>query len=180
MVRDDASAVQQVQEGNAEAFGWLMDSHLARVRALVALRVPRAHLIEEIVHDTFVFAYLNIHKFRRGASLSSWLLSIALNLIRAELLRQARERANQAKYVRLCRPKPGPSIASPAEEKKLDMAGLGDLGVGGENLLLLRYALGYGAGEIAERVGRSPGWVRSALFRLRQEIRRRVAPPVGT
>jgi DNA-directed RNA polymerase specialized sigma24 family protein len=162
---NDEEAVQRVQEGRRDAFGPLMDAHLGAVRAFVALRVPRVHLVEEVVHEAFVFAYLNILKYRRGTSFRGWLLAIAGNLIRAETLRFARERANRDRYVRS-----RGAEARPAAPAELDLAGLDD--AGGRDLLHLRYALGYRAPEIARKVGRSPGWVRNALCRLRQKLRR--------
>jgi RNA polymerase sigma-70 factor (ECF subfamily) len=162
---NDEEAVQRVQEGNRDAFGALMDAHLGAVRRFVALRVPRVHLVEEVVHEVFVFAYLNIQKYRRGASFRGWLLAVAANLIRAEILRHARERVNRAGYA-LSRGRE----AAPAAAADLDLAAVED--AGGRDLLRLKYVLGYGASEIARRVGRSPAWVRCALFRLRQRLRR--------
>ncbi len=163
---NDEEAVQRVQRGERDAFASLMDGHLGALRAFVALRVPRVHLVDDIVHDAFVFAYLNIQKYRRGTSFRGWLLAIATNLIRAEVLRFARERANRDRYVRT-----RGTEAKPPAPAELELAGLED--VEGRDLLRLKYALGYGASEIALRVGRSPGWVRSALCRLRQALRRR-------
>ncbi|HEX7897267.1 MAG TPA: sigma factor [Planctomycetota bacterium] len=159
----DEEAVQRVQEGERDAFGPLMDGHLGALRAFVALRVPRVHLVDEIVHEAFVFAYLNIQKYRRGTSFRGWLLAIAANLIRAEVLRFARERVNHAGYAR-SRVRETAPVAAP----ELEFPGLAR----GHDLLRLRYALGYRASEIARRVGRSPGWVRNALCRLRQQLRR--------
>ena len=82
---DEQSLIQQVQEGKFEAFGSLMDVHVRRLRAVIALNAPVPHLIDEIAHETYVFAYNHIHDFRRGTSFFAWLKSIAWNLLRAEM-----------------------------------------------------------------------------------------------
>ena len=95
---DEQSLIQQVQEGKLEAFGHLMDLHVRRLRAVVALNAPVPHLVDEIAHEAFVFAYNHIQEFQRGTSFFAWLKSIAWNLLRAEIQRFSREQANQTKY----------------------------------------------------------------------------------
>ena len=88
---DEQSLIQKVQEGNLEAFGSLMDIHVRRLRAVIALNAPVPHLIDEIAHETYVFAYNHIQEFQRGTSFFAWLKSIAWNLLRAEIQRFSRE-----------------------------------------------------------------------------------------
>lgn len=95
---DEQTLIQHVQEGKLEAFGQLMDLHVRRLRAVIALNAPVPHLVDEIAHETFVFAYNNILQFQRGTSFFAWIKSIAWNLLRAEVQRFSREQANQLKY----------------------------------------------------------------------------------
>ncbi len=95
---DEQSLIQKVQEGNLKAFGSLMDIHVRRLRAVIALNAPVPHLIDEIAHETYVFAFNHINDFQRGTSFFAWLKSIAWNLLRAEIQRFSREQANQLKY----------------------------------------------------------------------------------
>ena len=37
---DEQSLIQQVQEGNLEAYGGVMDLHIRRLRAVIALNAP--------------------------------------------------------------------------------------------------------------------------------------------
>ena len=54
--RCEASYVKAVQAGDTRAFEPLVDMHLDHLRAFVALKLPVAHLVNEIAHETFVFA----------------------------------------------------------------------------------------------------------------------------
>src|SRR5437016_2056482 len=97
---DEAALVRAVQGGDARAFEPLVDRHLDAVRGFVALRLPVAHLVSEIAHETFVFAYRHLDQFAAGTSFRAWLRAIAGNLIRAELQRYRREQTNQLGYAR--------------------------------------------------------------------------------
>ena len=89
-----------MQAGNTAAFEPLVDAHLDHIRALTALKLPLAHFVDELAHETFVFAFRNIAGFTAGTAFRSWLRAIATNLIRAELQRYARAQANQLGYTR--------------------------------------------------------------------------------
>ena len=60
--------ILKVQAGDLQAFEPLVDQHLPPVRAFIALRTPAAHLVDELAHETFVYAFRNIHAFGAGTS----------------------------------------------------------------------------------------------------------------
>ncbi len=170
---DEQSLIQQVQEGNLEAFGRLMDLHMRRLRAVIALSAPVPHLIDEVAHETFVFAYNHIHEFQRGTSFFAWIKSIAWNLLRAEIQRFSREQANQAKYAerRVFETTP---LKTP-ERAEREIEGLEKclerVPPRLRQLLQMRYHLSFSTQEIAERAGQSAAWVRTTLCRLRRQLR---------
>ena len=90
---DDDSFVQAVQRGDHENFEPLLDRHLPHVRAFLALKAPIPHLVDELAHETFVFAFRNLGKYTPGTSFRAWLRAIAWNLLRAEVQRFSREQA---------------------------------------------------------------------------------------
>lgn len=96
----EAALVHAVQAGDAAAFEPLVDAHLDHLRAFIALKLPIAHLVDEVAHETFIFAFRNLARFTPGTSFRAWLRAIAANLIRAEVQRYAREQQNQLNYAR--------------------------------------------------------------------------------
>ncbi len=171
---DDAELVRAVQAGDADGFEPLLDRHLAHVRTFIALRAPVAQLVDEVSHDAFVFAFRNIAQFEAGTSFQAWLRAIAWNLLRQEVQRFSREQANQSRYaevrewetvVRM------PSAeADPRELESLHEC-LGKLPPPMRELLALKYQEEGSSDEIAAKLNRSTAWVRTVLFRLRQELR---------
>lgn len=170
---DESSLIQRVQEGDRAAFAEVMDLHVRRLRAFIALNAPAAHLIDEIAHEAFVFAYNHVHEFQRGTSFFAWLKSIAWNLLRAEVQRFSREQANQMKYAeqRLFEVVP----AKPVEKATRELEGLENcldrVPPKLKDLLKMRYALAYSTREIAERFDQSAAWVRTTLFRVRRQLK---------
>ena len=75
----DAELVARARQGDAEAFGELVDRHRAAVyrAALAALGSPTE--AEDAAQDAFVSAYRRLASFRGDASFKTWLLTIAWN-----------------------------------------------------------------------------------------------------
>jgi RNA polymerase sigma-70 factor (ECF subfamily) len=170
---DENGYIQRVQQGDIEAFGDLMGVHVRRVRGFIALSLPVPHLIDEIAHETFVFAFQNIRQFRPGSSFSSWLMAIAANLVRAEVQRFKREQLNRDKYteqrvLELLAARPPEQTA-----RELDLLEkcLQRIPAHLRSLLDFKYRLTCSTEEIATTFRQSAAWVRTTLFRLRQQLK---------
>ena len=96
---NDDELVTRVKAGDLDAFETIMDRHLRRIRAFIALQAPVSDLIDEVAHETFIFAYRNIETFTSGQTLYPWLRAIASNLLRSHQQRWSREQVQQARYV---------------------------------------------------------------------------------
>jgi RNA polymerase sigma-70 factor (ECF subfamily) len=72
----DADLVARARQGDAAAFGELVDRHRAAVyrAALAALRSPAD--AEDAAQDAFLLAYRRLDSFRGDASFKTWLLTI--------------------------------------------------------------------------------------------------------
>ena len=91
-----------VRAGELEAFERLLRLHASRLRAFVAMRLPVPHLIDEIAHEAFVFAYSHMEDFEVGTDFGKWLRAIAFNLVRKETLRHKRVAKNHERYLEHC------------------------------------------------------------------------------
>jgi len=171
--RDDAALVCAVQDGDAAAFEPLVDRHLDHVRAVIALRLPVPHLVNEIAHETFVFAHRNIQSFTAGTSFRGWLRAIAGNLVRAELQRYRREQVNQLGYAKLVllEQELEKSEAQDTAELATLRECVAELPTPMRELLALRYREELPVEQIANRLRRTQPWVWQVLFRLRQQLK---------
>ena len=69
---DDAPLGAAVQAGDVHAFDPLVERHLEAVHAFVALKLPVPHLVDEITHETFVFAFRHLAEFTAGTSFRAY------------------------------------------------------------------------------------------------------------
>lgn len=86
--------LQRFQAGDASAFQALLRPHLAALLALAKRHCRDPHWAEDLVQETLVRAYRNLHAFRGDAALRTWLFRILVRLA-AEPQRWARGRAGE-------------------------------------------------------------------------------------
>jgi RNA polymerase sigma-70 factor (ECF subfamily) len=79
-VATDTELVQEVRNGNRQAFTELMRRYQERVY-WTARRIVGGHDdAEDVAQETFVRAYLNLGEFRSDSQFFTWLYRIAVNL----------------------------------------------------------------------------------------------------
>ncbi|MCB9026225.1 MAG: sigma-70 family RNA polymerase sigma factor [Bdellovibrionaceae bacterium] len=84
-MKQDLTLIEEVKEGNIEAFSELVLRH-QRVLLRMAMRVTRdLELAEDIVQESFMKAYKNLNRFEGRASFKSWIYQIALNTAKNKL-----------------------------------------------------------------------------------------------
>jgi RNA polymerase sigma-70 factor (ECF subfamily) len=87
----DEELMLRVQAGEKSCYDLLVTRYKARLFNFVLRMVGNADVAEEVAQDAFVRAYLNADKYRTIARFSTWLYTIATNLVRNRF-RQARRR----------------------------------------------------------------------------------------
>lgn len=178
---DDTALVLAVQRGEVKAFEPLVDRHLRHVHALVALRLPVAHLVDEITHETFVSAFRMMDRFTAGTNLHGWLRTIAGNLVRKELGRYHREESNKLGYaaqreIELAMSDDDDNASHEAEALR---ECLDAVPPHMRSLLDLRYRDDSTSEVIAEKLQRTAAWVRVTLHRVREQLRQCIESKLG-
>jgi RNA polymerase sigma-70 factor (ECF subfamily) len=170
---NEASLVARVQSGDTEAFAPLVRRHLPLLRSFVALRLPVSDLVDEITHETFVFAFRRIAEFDAQKPFRPWLRAIAWNLIRAEVQRFAREQVNLSRLeqAQLAEFNCGIEHESSMDEAAFLEECLNELPPNLRRLIEERYHRGLSTDELSAAFGRTSEWVRVTLFRTRKQLR---------
>jgi RNA polymerase sigma-70 factor (ECF subfamily) len=107
----DRSDMQRLASGHDAALNDLMERHALRLFHYVLRHLPSEDDANDLTQETFVKVYLNREKFRTDAKFSSWLYTIAINLIRDKLRWQHRH----------------PTISLQRENEQGEGAGLADV-----------------------------------------------------
>ncbi|MHA3774312.1 RNA polymerase sigma factor [Verrucomicrobiota bacterium sgz303538] len=172
---DDAELVARVRAGDLDAFAPLVRRHISPIRAFVALKLPVPHLVDEITHETFVFAFRNLEGLELRGSMRAWLRAIAWNLVRKELLRFAREQQNLSRLEKVQVADLAASAAADGANTSDDAALLEEclstLAPVARKLVEERYQRGLTNEELADVMGRTAEWVRVTLFRVRRQLK---------
>lgn len=169
---DEDVLIRAVQAGDLAEFESLIHRHGSHLRAFVAMRLPVAHLIDELAHETFVFAYRHITDFEVGTDFGKWLRAIAFNLIRQETLKHQRVAKNNERYLEYC------LVQSSARTVRVEdpvivhlEECLETLPDAQRSLLGMKYRLSQSSREMAQALGQSEAWVRTTLCRVRSALR---------
>ena len=81
------------QQGCQESFAELVERYGARLLQFLHYKTNNEHDAEDLVQDTFVKAYVNIHRYRNSWKFSTWLFTIAARLAASRYRSIARGRA---------------------------------------------------------------------------------------
>jgi len=169
---EDDRLILATRRGDTRAFEPLLERHLDFIRAFVALRLPVAHLVHELTHEAFVFAFRHLDRYEPGTSFRAWLRAIAANLIRAEIQRFRREQANELGYAQFqLMEQELQSAAAGSREVEHLVECIEQLPPPMRELLALRYRHEESCPRIAERLEKTETWVWQTLYRLRHQLR---------
>jgi len=101
----DATFVARIKDGDAGAFGELVQRHQRAVYGIVSRMVSDRDDVDDIVQDVFVQAFKSMDAFKEQSAFGTWIYRIAVN--------------TTIKHLRKAKIRRAPSIDDPA-------AGLGD------------------------------------------------------
>src|ERR1043166_6508032 len=75
----DSVAVARVKAGDGDAYRVLVDRHSRSVFRLAYRMTGNQQDAEDVVQETFMRAYRQLHRWEAGSSFSTWLYRIAAN-----------------------------------------------------------------------------------------------------
>ena len=182
---DEATLVEQARRGERTAFDQLVLRHQQMVFAVTMRMLGDRHEAQEVAQDVFVRAFQSLGGFRGDAKLSTWLVSITMNLCRNRRRWWARRRriivASLDDRVEIGEetvereaedPSPSPAhLASAREREQYLMDALQSLDEASRSVVVLRDLQGYSYEEIAQALRCRVGTVKSRLNRARLKLR---------
>jgi RNA polymerase sigma-70 factor (ECF subfamily) len=173
--RNEDELVEQARGGDVRAYEELVRRHEVVAFRTAYVITRSAADAEEAAQDAFVKAYAALGRFRPGAPLGPWLLSIVANEARNRR-RAAGARAGLS--WRAARERsPGEAAPSPegallaGEERKRLLAALDALSERDRLVISCRHLLDLSEAETAAALGCRPGTVKSRLSRALERMR---------
>jgi RNA polymerase sigma-70 factor, ECF subfamily len=166
-------------EGVASAVDWgaTLSEHQPWLRRVVAARVGEAQAVDEVMQNVALAAVAQRSPLLNPARAGVWLYRLAVRHVLIYRRKTGRQRSLVDRYA--ARKAVSEVDASPSplawlvndERQQLVQAGLRRLATRDAELLILKYAEGYGARELAERLGATVGTIEARLHRARNRLR---------
>ncbi len=91
---NDAELVQQVLNGNNNAFRFLVSKHERLVLHVVGRIIQRQEDVEDVCQEVFIKVFRKLKRFRGESRLSTWIAAIAYNTSISHLRKEARKLEN--------------------------------------------------------------------------------------
>lgn len=163
MDTDGAELVEAIRRGSEKAFNALIDRHSQAVRGFLRRLMGNAADADDIAQETFLAAWQEIHSYRGGATLRSWLCAIAWRKAQGAQRAWARRRSREARYhaATSCDGQP----ESSAEDRLAVQQALLALPIKQRAAVVLCLAEGFTHTEAADALGLPLGTVKSHVSR---------------
>jgi RNA polymerase sigma-70 factor (ECF subfamily) len=181
----DATIIARVRAGDSDAFRVLVERHSRNIFRLAYRMVGNEPDAEDVVQDTFLRAYRQLHRFESRANFGTWLYRIAVNCA-LDLLRQRPRRATEPEPDDREETAEDPGIdASPerlafsAEVQSRVAAALRELSPAERAAFLLRHFEGHSIEEIGQVLGLRTSATKHTVFRAVRKMRQALQPVVG-
>lgn len=185
MPRDDSevlSLVQQVKEGDGDAFGVIYDEYFDRIYAYVSFRVRSRPETEDLVQNVFLRALDALPRFEnRGATFAGWLFRIAHNLVANHYRDNSRPEAIQVEEVEsiLAGEENTEDLALEAISTQRIHAAIGELTEDQQAVIVMKFLGGLNNEQIAEALGKPVGAVKSLQHRGLASLSRSLRGELG-
>ena len=173
MIFDERNIVHRAQQGDAEAFGQLVEAYQGQVYRL-ALRMGLSPAdAEEAAQEAFIAAWRGLPRFRGDSRFSTWLYQLATHAA-IDLMRREKKYKDSADVEDAVLPDTAESPQEEIERREKQetvQRALQALSPQGREILLLRYQAELGYEEIAAVLGLPNGTVKSRINRAKAQLK---------
>jgi RNA polymerase sigma-70 factor, ECF subfamily len=185
----DAAAADEARKGDQQGFRVLVERHSHAVFRLAFRMTGNEQDAEDLVQETFLRAYKQIHRFDGRAAFSTWLYRIcancSLDLLRAKKSRRELQPPDTGEETvhwldRVAAPDPSPErLTHSGQITGLLDAALKRLTEMERAAFVLRHYEGCDIEEIAQTLGVQENAAKHSVFRAVQKLRRALEPAWG-
>ncbi len=182
----DSVAAEEARKGDQRAFGALVERHSRSVFRLAFRMTGNEQDAEDLVQETFLKAYKQLHRFDGRSAFGTWLYRIAANcsldLIRARKNRAERQTSASSSETmdlldQVAAPGPSPErLARSGQVAGILKPALAQLTDLERTAFVLRHYEGCGIAEIARLLGVETNAAKHSVFRAVQKLRRALQP----
>ena len=171
IIADDRRLVELVLEGDDAAFEHLFNRYREAIRRLFVQRLGSEADADDLLQETFLKIYLNIHRYDKSYTFGQWLYTIARNTF-VDFTRKSRTALSIDEHFTApaaTTPTPEESIINSQQRMQIDRF-LERLSEQHRTLFRLRFLEEYSYEEIAEKLHMPMGSVKTGIHRARERM----------
>ena len=182
---DEKELIIRTQRGEPEAFNPLVNKYRQKIYNLIYQRVHNRETAEDICQEVFLKAWKALPKFKGQSAFYSWLYKIAVNCCTDFLRKQNKqfvisweELPSNAEEI-LQTTQIHPSLSQILEKKEFEYIiseAVRQLPAGQRSVFYLRYAEELPIKDIASRLNRSEGTIKTHLHHAHRKLRNMLRP----
>ncbi len=185
----DSAAAEEARNGNQHAFRVLVERHSQSIFRLAFRMTGNEQDAEDVVQETFLRAYKQLHRFDGRAAFGTWLYRICANCS-LDSMRARKSRKEQQTSIeeepelqwldRIAARDPSPErLTQSAQIAELIEPALKKLTEIERTAFVLRHYEGCDIEEIARTLGVQANAAKHSVFRAVQKLRRALEPAWG-
>jgi RNA polymerase sigma-70 factor, ECF subfamily len=184
MEMSDLEAVARTRAGDTDAFRVLVERYSRSLFGLAWRLTGNRQDAEDVVQESFLRGFRQLHRFDERAQFGTWLYRIAANYA-LDVVRGRKRQGSEAWEdgdgpgcaASLPAPDPAPDRLAFGGEVRRRVAGaLEELSPAERSAFVLRHFEGMRVDEIATTLGVDNGAARHSIFRAVRKLRRALAP----
>ncbi len=167
-------AVTAVRAGNRDAYRLIVEQCERPLQVFLAAIVPDPALIDDILQETFVTAYLKIAHYQLGSNILPWLGVIARNHANNAKRAWARRHKANSRYKEIMEHSTNIFDTPTENESSTQLEALhhclSQLGHTARMLITAHYQDGVSLHNLAAQQGKSNSWAKVTAFRARKAL----------
>ncbi|WP_217560558.1 RNA polymerase sigma factor [Paenibacillus sp. GbtcB18] len=176
-MQDDKQLIEQILQGNKQAFGQIIDRYKARVFALLQRMLGNSPDVQDIAQEVFIKAYNHLRDYKPEHSFSAWLYRIAANRCIDELRKRKRTPLMTGMDFDPVQTVTPESVFLEKERQQALESHLMDLDPNYRDVLVMRYIQFLSYQEIGEHLCIPVSTVQMRLYRARKKLRESLKDP---
>ncbi|MDE6570497.1 MAG: sigma-70 family RNA polymerase sigma factor [Alistipes sp.] len=171
LVADDRRLVELVLAGDDGAFEHLFNRYRDAIRRLLAQRLGNRSHVDDLLQETFIKVYINLHRYRAEYTFGQWVYTIARNTFIDFVRRQQDDLSIDERFTAPASLAPTPEERVISLQQRSQIEGyLERLSPRYRQLIVLRFFDELSYEEIAEKLAVPLGTVKTQIHRAREQM----------
>jgi len=171
IVADDRELVRRVLDGDNTAFEYLFNRYRDAIRRLFVQRTGGSDDADDLLQETFVKVYINLHRYSPDHTFGQWVYTIARNTFIDYVRRRQDDLPIDERFAAPVSnaPTPEESIINLQQRTQIEHC-LGALAPHYRQLVRMRFFEEYSYEEIAAKLSLPLGTVKTRIHRARERM----------